>query len=252
MMRSLLVGIALLACATSAEAAEAWTCSHAELILDPRDLSRPTHQPQLFRFTVSPPEVIGDIGAMTGLHFRIVQNDDRALVATWVLSENTEDQKGDPTVGAGTVAINKATGEFGLAFVGALAQQEPYPELPMHGNVSKTSAVAFDPKLPYRRIAGPEELRRVDRAILSAVSVKPIDLQWYKKGSWQHREPGAASSGTAGGNVRIGARASRSLTPSTTLCKQVVAAQPCTCGGLALCLRQAKERNNGQGSLCSL
>ncbi|MGB6438930.1 MAG: hypothetical protein WBE89_06325 [Methyloceanibacter sp.] len=85
-MKSLLMGLVLVACITSAEAAEAWTCSYVEDIGD-------EHLTQLIRFDVSPPEVTADLGDYGKLHFRIVQNDDTGLVATASQARNLEGQK---------------------------------------------------------------------------------------------------------------------------------------------------------------
>jgi hypothetical protein len=97
----LLVGLALLAYATSAEAEEVWTCS-------------PSGGSVLDRFTISPPEVTSNV--WDGMHFHIVYNDDYQLVATGADTITKE------TVSAGagrlhvfTIAINKVTSKFGLA-----------------------------------------------------------------------------------------------------------------------------------------
>lgn len=48
--------------------------------------------------------------------YRILQNNEYGLVATFAISEVEKDQQ-QPTVGAFTVVINKGTGEFWLATV---------------------------------------------------------------------------------------------------------------------------------------
>ncbi len=113
MMKSLLLGLALLAYATSAEAAEAWTCSHPVLTGPATMYESLNGGPSITRFELSPPELIDD---HHHLRYRIVQNDDHALVATAPVSRTENGQK-DPTVEAWTVAINKATGELSLAVV---------------------------------------------------------------------------------------------------------------------------------------
>jgi hypothetical protein len=70
-MRTLLIGLILLASAPSGEAAETWTCAHVS-----GDSS------DLYRFEVSPPDVTSHIGSLTDLHFRIIRNDEAGLVAT--------------------------------------------------------------------------------------------------------------------------------------------------------------------------
>ena len=96
-MKSLIVGLALLACATSAEAAEVWTCTYTD-----------GSNPVLVRFEVSPPDLID---ASTQEHYRILQNNGYGLVATLSISGIQEWQK-DPAVGAVSIVINKGTGEF--------------------------------------------------------------------------------------------------------------------------------------------
>ena len=99
MMKALFMGLTLLACATSAEATEAWTCTYLAGVMDA----------VIVRFEVSPPDLI-DAG--TQERYRILQNTDNSLIAAISISQNQEGQQNDPAVGALSVVINKATGEF--------------------------------------------------------------------------------------------------------------------------------------------
>jgi hypothetical protein len=120
-MKSLLMGLVLVACATSAEAAEAWTCSWVNKLPNRhiKEWGHFTTVTELIRFDVSPPEVTTDVGELKDVHFRIVQNDDTGLVAAGSRSETKEGQNGSLVV-ALTVAINKVTGEFAFAFLPAI------------------------------------------------------------------------------------------------------------------------------------
>lgn len=108
-MKSLLIALALLGYSTSVEAEEAWTCSIANV------------SGWLYRFTISPPEVISTWG---GLHFNILRNDDTGLVAVgW----STPDEQNHPLpllprneLGIRVFAINKVTGEFAFALFQAV------------------------------------------------------------------------------------------------------------------------------------
>jgi hypothetical protein len=98
-MRTLLIGLILLASAPSGEAAETWTCAHVS-----GDSS------DLYRFEVSPPDVTSHIGSLTDLHFRIIRNDEAGLVAT---GSQSDVQSGETPILLGwTVVINKSTGGF--------------------------------------------------------------------------------------------------------------------------------------------
>jgi hypothetical protein len=109
------MGLASLARAASAEATEAWTWSHS-VIVDPLSGNNPPFgQPEVTRFELSPPDLVYD---QHQRRYHIVQNDDYALVAAASISQIKEGQ-GKPTVGAWTFAINKMTGELGLAVVWA-------------------------------------------------------------------------------------------------------------------------------------
>jgi hypothetical protein len=123
-MKSLLMGLALLAYATSAEAAEAWTCSPS---------GTPTSV--LYRFTLSPPDVISTY--WKDMRFRIVHNDDYELVATG------DDPLTEGNVSAGinrlyvyTIAINKVTGAYGIALFEAAENGAP-PDVITHGKCLK-------------------------------------------------------------------------------------------------------------------
>jgi hypothetical protein len=98
MMKALFMGLTLLTCATSAEAAEAWVCTYLAGVSDA----------VIVRFEVSPPDLI-DAG--TQERYRILQNTENSLIAAISISQNQEGQQ-DPAVGALTIVINKATGEF--------------------------------------------------------------------------------------------------------------------------------------------
>jgi hypothetical protein len=59
-MKSLFIGLALLACATSAQAAEKWTCSHSAII-DPMSGVVPApDKPEISRFELTSPDLIYD------------------------------------------------------------------------------------------------------------------------------------------------------------------------------------------------
>jgi hypothetical protein len=76
-MKSLFIGLALLACATAAQAAEKWTCSHSAII-DPMSVvvSAPD-KPEISRFELTSPDLIYDEHQR---RYHIVLNDDDALV----------------------------------------------------------------------------------------------------------------------------------------------------------------------------
>jgi hypothetical protein len=132
-MKYLIMAAVFFACATSAEAEE-WTCSH-EVLIGPETrggtLSRTS---QLSRFTPSPPVVFADIAGFNGLRFRLVQDDDYALVATETFSE-TEGTL-DKSVDAMTVAINKVTGEFVLGYLTATEKKSDEEDV-VHGKCLK-------------------------------------------------------------------------------------------------------------------
>jgi hypothetical protein len=98
MIKPLLMGLALLACAASADAAEVWNCTYAHGI----------SEAVLVRFEISPPDLI-DTG--TQERYRILQNNEHSLIATISISRNQEGQQ-EPAIGALSLEINKATGEF--------------------------------------------------------------------------------------------------------------------------------------------
>jgi hypothetical protein len=85
----------------------------------------------LFRYEVLPPDVIDNHQE----HYRIVQNDALALVATSVFSETMGDRKA-PYVGAWVVIINKASGEFGVNFLVA-TDRKPNGQPPAFGRCLK-------------------------------------------------------------------------------------------------------------------
>jgi hypothetical protein len=92
----------------------------------------PSGEPSITRFELSPPDLIDD---QHQRRYRIVQNDDYALVATAPVSQIEKGQK-DPTVGAWTVAINRVTGELGLAVVWA-SIENPISSQTVHGKCLK-------------------------------------------------------------------------------------------------------------------
>ncbi|MGZ5028929.1 MAG: hypothetical protein ACXV9T_17245 [Methylobacter sp.] len=102
-MKSLIVAAAVIACATSAHAAETWTetwtCTHP---------SFDSHRPTITRFEVSPQDLIEANSHQT---YRIQKNNDYGIVATSSISEIEQGHK-EPTVGAVSIVINKMTGEF--------------------------------------------------------------------------------------------------------------------------------------------
>jgi hypothetical protein len=98
MMKALFIGLTLLACATPAEATEAWTCTYLAGVSDA----------VIVRFEVSPP---GLIDAGSNERYRILQNTKNSLIAAISILQNQEGQQ-DPAVGALSVVINKSTGEF--------------------------------------------------------------------------------------------------------------------------------------------
>lgn len=118
-IKSLLLGLTLLSCATSAEAGEVWTCTDPEAV----------NEPMLFE--ISPPDVIMAPVVPQGdpMRFHIVRNDDKALVAT---GDDAED-----ALTVWTVAINKVSGEFGLALFPAMATRPMFGESITNGKCVK-------------------------------------------------------------------------------------------------------------------
>ena len=131
-MKSLFIGLALLACATSAQAAEKWTCSHSAII-DPMSNvpPQPLGEAEISRFELSPPDLLYD---QHQRRYHIVQNDDYALVAAAAVSQIREGEK-KRTVGAWTFVIDKATGELALAVI--WAAPEPFSGQAVHGTCLK-------------------------------------------------------------------------------------------------------------------
>jgi hypothetical protein len=125
-----LMGVALLASATSAKAAEAWTCTY---FFDEAPVG---NEPSpLVRFEVSPPDLIE---TKSHQRYPILQNNNYGIVATSSISEIEEGQK-DPTVGAATVVINKGTGEFwwGTTIAGMVPLMAREVNKPVHGKCLK-------------------------------------------------------------------------------------------------------------------
>jgi hypothetical protein len=112
MIKTLLMGFALLACATSAHAAETWTCPRHGIAIE-----------SMKRFTVSAPDTLDEtdilprLGATAPDHYRIVQNDGYQLVATRLTYMMTSEgvASGVQKLAIVTVAINKMTGEYAFA-----------------------------------------------------------------------------------------------------------------------------------------
>lgn len=96
MVKALFVGLTLLACTRSAEAVEAWTCTYLAGVSDA----------VIVRFELLPPDLI-DAG--TQEHYRILQNNENSLIAAISISRHQEGQR---ELGALSIMINKATGEF--------------------------------------------------------------------------------------------------------------------------------------------
>jgi hypothetical protein len=122
-MKSFIIGLMSLACATSAEAAETWTCS-----------PNGTPASVLFRFTISPPDVIFSL--REDVRLRIVHNDDYGLVATGSASM-TQLMLSHDQVWFYTVAINKVTGAFSLAHVKTAQDAADTDDLISHGKCLK-------------------------------------------------------------------------------------------------------------------
>jgi len=125
-MRSLIVAAGVIACATSAHAAETWTetwtCTHSSGI----------DGPTITRFEVSPPDLIEAKFHQT---YHIEKNNDYGIVATSTISE-IEQGHNKPTVGAVSIVINKMTGEF--LWVSAIAAEQPAAvNQPAHGKCIK-------------------------------------------------------------------------------------------------------------------
>jgi hypothetical protein len=97
-MRALIAAAGIVATATSAQA-ETWTCTF---------VTDGSNEALLFHFQVSATELIEP--KYDG-HYQILQNNSYGLVATEAISKIEEGQQ-KPTVGASTVIIDKATGEF--------------------------------------------------------------------------------------------------------------------------------------------
>jgi hypothetical protein len=126
-MKSVIMAATVIACTTSAHAAETWTetwtCTHTSPI---------DNQPTITRFEVSPPDLIEAKFHQT---YRIEKNNDYGIVATSSISKIEQGHK-DPTVGAVSIVINKMTGEFW--WVSAIAAGQPATvNQPVHGKCIK-------------------------------------------------------------------------------------------------------------------
>jgi hypothetical protein len=126
-MKSLIAAVVVIACATSAHAAETWTetwtCTYTSAL---------DNRPTITRFEVSPPDLIEAKSHQT---YRIEKNNEYGIVATSSISKIEQGHK-DPTVGAVSIVINKITGEFLL--VSAIAAEQPAAvNQPAHGKCIK-------------------------------------------------------------------------------------------------------------------
>jgi hypothetical protein len=117
-MKLFISAVALFWSATSAMAAEGWTCTYVAPI---------DNKPTVVSYQLSPPYLIDE-----KFHdqYRILQNNDYGIVAALSISE-IEQGHTKPTVGAITVVINKKTGEFWLATT--IAGQAAVVNQPLHG-----------------------------------------------------------------------------------------------------------------------
>ncbi|MGC2410621.1 MAG: hypothetical protein WA441_11665 [Methyloceanibacter sp.] len=122
-MKSAIMAATFLALATSAEAAETWTCS-----------PNGTPASVLFRFTISPPDVIFSL--REDMRLRIVHNDDYGLVATGS-ADMTQLMLSQDQVWVYTVAINKVTGAFSLAHVKTAQDAADVDDQVQHGKCLK-------------------------------------------------------------------------------------------------------------------
>jgi hypothetical protein len=116
MTKSLVPVAALIALASPAEATEIWTCTYTE---GTRAVVPSHTDPQLVRFSVSPPDLIDTANEE---HYRILQNNEYGLVATTSWSEVQNGMK-NPVVGARTVVVDKGTGEFWWAITSVSGAQ---------------------------------------------------------------------------------------------------------------------------------
>ena len=135
-MKLLIVGLAALACATSAEAAEVWTRSYNYSLIGSETGGQST--PMFLRFELSPPDLIQTappfLGSHAQDHYRILQNSAYGIVATFSFSEIEAGQK-NPTIGAYTVVIDKGSGEFWWSM--AIIGQPAIVNQPVHGKCLK-------------------------------------------------------------------------------------------------------------------
>jgi hypothetical protein len=123
-MKLLIVAAGVIACATSAYAAETrtetWTCTHYSAL---------GNGPTITRFEVSPPDLIDSESHQT---YRIEKNNDYGIVATSSISDIEEGHK-EPTVGAVSIVINKITGAFWRVSAIAAAGQPDAVNQAAHG-----------------------------------------------------------------------------------------------------------------------
>ena len=126
-MRSLIAAVGVILCVTSGYSAEmwteTWTCTHTSAV---------DHEPTITRFEVSPPDLIESRSHQT---YRIEKNNEYGIVATSSISKIEQGHK-EPTVGAVSIVINKATGEIWR--ISAIAAGHPVAvNQPVHGKCAK-------------------------------------------------------------------------------------------------------------------
>ena len=123
-MKSVIMAATVIACTTSAHAAETWTetwsCTHSSF----------DNRPIITRFEVAPSDLIEANFHQT---YRIQKNNDYGIVATSSISEIEQGHK-EPTVGAVSI-VNKMTGEF--LWVTAIAGQPAAVNQPVQGKCVK-------------------------------------------------------------------------------------------------------------------
>jgi hypothetical protein len=107
-MKLLIVGLAALVSATSAGAAEVWTCPRHGIAIE--SMKRFTVlAPDTLDETVKLPASLSEWNTAAPDHYRIMQNDDYQLVATRLVYMMTSEgvSSGEKKLAVVTVAINK-------------------------------------------------------------------------------------------------------------------------------------------------
>ena len=121
-MARIIVALIMLTAANEAWA-EAWTCTA---------MMEGIKGPFLFRFVVLGNEVMD---ARTNEKYRLLQNNEYGLVATYPFSDIVQGRSVIPTVGATTIIINKATQEF--RWEQATTGYVPSPDIRVNGKCIK-------------------------------------------------------------------------------------------------------------------